>query len=421
MKSHQGLCFFMRDRLFFGGILPVTLVFCVLQSMSTMKKIITASLVMAAALMPVHLCANQSPNKNQAAEQFAALRSEPKNIVTVRKQTNADHAEELDWFRGALLQRIVRVNEAMRNTYSHIDGAKLDARQENGFSGSKERSQKAYRTEKNVARLRLQAFELEWIRAVLVSLDECAKNRQQENARFDQLEKPEADKVPADVLEQIPRQISPLPKGAPGRSKKSSNTDSGFDRGCPAYDYDPIEESESSTKTLLMPVRGIVSAGTWAYPSGDLHLGMDIASSMYTDVIAPADGVIVYASAPTGDGGGYLGNWIGWPYGGGNTIAMIGIADGKLYGITFCHMSSRLQVRAGQQVRQGQVIAKSGNTGNSTGPHTHVELFRLKVDFDEAASYFSRTADFSFGTGWNAPGTCSEYACRVRPEKHLQK
>ncbi len=414
----------MRDRLFFEEILPVTLVFCVLQSMSTMKKIIAAALVSAAALMPVHLCANQSPNKNQAAEQFTTQKSKPKSSAPAKKQTGYDSpTDELDRFRSALLQRIVRVNEALRNTNSHIDGANPDSRQvsENGFFGEKERSAQANGAKKRAARLRLQAFELEWIRAVLISLDECAKNRQQDNALYDQSKKPEADKAPAAVLKQIPEQISPLPKGAPGRSKKSSNADSGFGRGCPAYDYDEIEEFESSTKTLLMPVKGIVSAGTWAYPSGDLHLGMDIASSMYTDVMAPADGVIVYASAPTGDGGGYLGNWIGWPYGGGNTIAMIGIADGKLYGITFCHLSSRLQVRAGQQVRQGQVVAKSGNTGNSTGPHTHVELFRLKADFEQAAAYFSRTADFSFGTGWNAPGTCSEYACRVRPEKHLQK
>ena len=78
---------------------------------------------------------------------------------------------------------------------------------------------------------------------------------------------------------------------------------------------------------------------------------------------------------------------------------MIGIIEDGLFGITFAHLSSNLYVRAGQQVRQGDLLAKSGNTGNSTGPHTHIELFRIKSTFEDVASYFSSTADFAFGCG----------------------
>lgn len=256
-------------------------------------------------------------------------------------------------------------------------------------------------------------------------LDQCDKLFQalQESLAKD---KPDSDTPPADVFEYMTIQTTSFAQGAPGGGP-------GFTRACPAADENPngassilgIEGIEgvgnqlNGSSGLMMPAKGYVSAGTWTYPNGGLHLGMDLALSMFTPIYAPADGIILYAANPVGDAGGYLGNWAGWPYGGGNTIAMICKSSGQLYGVTFCHLSSRIMVRAGQQVSQGDLIAYSGNTGNSTGPHTHIELFPLKVTLDQAMAYFRQGADFSFGTGWSTPATCSPYACRVRPEQYF--
>ncbi|HPA70885.1 MAG: M23 family metallopeptidase [Spirochaetes bacterium] len=62
--------------------------------------------------------------------------------------------------------------------------------------------------------------------------------------------------------------------------------------------------------------------------------------------------------------------YTGWLGGYGRTIVISHPGGWKsLYG----HLS-RISVRRGQYVKQGQIIAKGGNTGNSTGPHLHFEL-----------------------------------------------
>ena len=82
------------------------------------------------------------------------------------------------------------------------------------------------------------------------------------------------------------------------------------------------------------------------------HKGVDIGTPMGTPVLAAKSGTVTWASW----NGGY-GNCIIISHGNGNST---------LYG----HLSG-YNVTTDQQVKQGQVIGYSGNTGNSTGPHLH--------------------------------------------------
>ena len=181
-------------------------------------------------------------------------------------------------------------------------------------------------------------------------------------------------------------------------------------------------EIDSYSSFWQNPVEnGTISAGCWSYPDGGIHLGLDIASAMYSDVLAVANGIILYAHAPVDSNNGYLGNWCGWPNGGGNTICMVVAVNDRLYAISYAHLSNEIYVTSGQQVSQGTVIAKSGNSGNSTGPHTHVEVFELKQDLNSIVEYFRNSgADFSFGCGYSEAATCSGYACRIDPETVLE-
>lgn len=86
------------------------------------------------------------------------------------------------------------------------------------------------------------------------------------------------------------------------------------------------------------------------------HGGLDIGAAYGTNVLAANDGTVIVAGY---NAGGY-GNYIIIDHGGGYT---------SLYG----HNSS-LSVSVGQKVTRGQVIAKCGSTGLSSGPHIHFEI-----------------------------------------------
>lgn len=177
---------------------------------------------------------------------------------------------------------------------------------------------------------------------------------------------------------------------------------------------------------LIFPVKGgSYSAGTWAYPGGGLHLGIDWAAPIGTSVVAPADGIILYANNPVASNSGYLGNWTGHPAGGGNTVAMLVNLNGTMLGITFAHLAQEgMSVKAGDTVTQGQKLAETGNSGNSSGAHCHIEVINLgQITAKEAVALFSESADFAFGTGWGTTATTCEASgttpCRERPEKYF--
>jgi murein DD-endopeptidase MepM/ murein hydrolase activator NlpD len=116
------------------------------------------------------------------------------------------------------------------------------------------------------------------------------------------------------------------------------------------------------------PTTKYKQVGRWW--SKGYHTGVDYAVPVGTDVLAVADGVIENA------------NW-GRSYG----TQLVQKLDGGWF--IYAHLSSTL-VKPGDKVKEGQVIAKSGNTGNSTGPHLHAELrskshWSSGTDLDPAA------------------------------------
>lgn len=169
-----------------------------------------------------------------------------------------------------------------------------------------------------------------------------------------------------------------------------------------------------------MVVSGYRSAGTWYYPAsfgGARHSGMDIAGPRGTPVVASFSGIVAIAQNITSVEGTRNPAT-------GNHVMIIGSVNGSTYAIHMLHLQyNSIVVSPGQYVVQGQKLAGRGSTGNSTGPHTHIDLYNLgSMSVEEAYNYVRRTGSYTFGMNYHAYGwECSNKApiCRERPEDKI--
>lgn len=109
--------------------------------------------------------------------------------------------------------------------------------------------------------------------------------------------------------------------------------------------------------SLIRPVSGTITSrfGVRSNIRSSAHTGLDIATSTGTPIAAAASGTVTFS--------GYKGSY-------GN---MIVISHGNGVQTYYGHCS-QLYLSAGATVSQGQTIASVGSTGNSTGPHLHLEI-----------------------------------------------
>ena len=175
------------------------------------------------------------------------------------------------------------------------------------------------------------------------------------------------------------------------------------------------------------PVPGAYkSAGTWNYPGGSIHLGYDFAASLGTPIVAAANGLII-ASA-NGCGYGSLGDGCGKAqgglWGGGNQVYELAVVGDSLYALIYAHMLINTPIATGTYVSAGDQIGQLGSSGNSTGPHCHVEVTYLGAASDFSSWLAGWNGDLGFGCGW--AGSYDGYGrrceagysapCRIRPE-----
>lgn len=118
----------------------------------------------------------------------------------------------------------------------------------------------------------------------------------------------------------------------------------------------PQEESTAEVPEFLFPLREEEMQGISAQYEQGKHDGVDFIAAEGSDILAVADGTVITAEYDKEQGKGF---YVRVEHGGYESL---------------CAHCSELLVSAGQQVKAGDVIAKVGSSGLSTGPHLHFVL-----------------------------------------------
>lgn len=164
--------------------------------------------------------------------------------------------------------------------------------------------------------------------------------------------------------------------GSVGNFGISSNIFQNWQQSAVAVASPPDDSNTLLTEyQYIWPAEGMFTSG-YGWRWGRMHRGIDIAGPIGTPVVAVADGVVEQA---------------GWNSGGYGNLIEVRHTDGNM--TRYAH-NNKLNVSAGQSVRQGQQIAEMGATGYTTGPQLHFEIhldaqgpvdpvpFLVALDFD---------------------------------------
>ncbi|HEY2293597.1 MAG TPA: M23 family metallopeptidase [Thermoanaerobaculia bacterium] len=138
-------------------------------------------------------------------------------------------------------------------------------------------------------------------------------------------------------------------------------------------DFEASHPEEVRTTPSACPLRGsdLVLVGTFGKRRSpfthemEIHSGADLAAPVGTPVYATADGVVAFAGQVP------LGRSAHW-YRYGNVVI---VQNGDGFFTVFGH-DERVEVRAGQRVKRGDLLATVGNTGWATSPRLYYEIRR---------------------------------------------
>jgi len=230
-----------------------------------------------------------------------------------------DYVNRIVAYDLSLIERLEKGQQLIDEKYAEYQKQKDDLAAFELVETGRQHSYEALVKEKEAMLASLSADEVEWLKKLEI-LDNDSKEVEKQITKMQEEE----------------RRKAAAAKGA----------------ASPAYTYD------GGSLQWPVPGKAYISSGYgWRTMSGkkEFHTGIDIPAARGWNIIAAEGGTVISA---------------GWMNGYGNTVV---ISHGNGLSTLYAHNSS-LSVRAGDTVSRGQVIAKCGSTGISTGNHSHFEV-----------------------------------------------
>lgn len=196
-------------------------------------------------------------------------------------------------------------------------------------------------------------------------VDELNKSKEKLTAVNSVLQK-QADELDTKIKQEIAENEAKAKAAAQAhKNKQSSNSNNSNNKGTSTSGSTTVSGNANFIWPLKGYGKGSITATFPKYPDGTKHTGVDIGVPIGTPVYAAQSGLVTkskYYLSGDRDGGtkdGY-----------GNTVW---ISDGE-YTVIYGHLRYEQVVNAGDYVEQGQLVAYTASTGNSSGPHLHFEI-----------------------------------------------
>ena len=258
-----------------------------------------------------------------------------------------DVVEKIAESDNKLMEEIQKVKESLENNKKELENKKADVEKAKKQKDEKNSQLKVAKNQKQTEVNKLSDKE----KATQTEIDNKQKAIQQ------------AEQSMASIFKKLQAQIAAQRAAEEARKRSASSRSGGSSSrgsfsGVAGLNFDGTFQWPTATKVVTSRMK---------YRWGRMHKGIDIGVS-YQPIYAAASGIAYNAYNPGGYG----------------TYVMLFHGNGyvTLYG----HLNSS-NVADGQMVSKGQVIAVSGNSGGSTGPHLHFEIRKA----ESASDFFSKS------------------------------
>ena len=171
--------------------------------------------------------------------------------------------------------------------------------------------------------------------------------------------------VDKELLEAVENEIQQLIAGIKSPDEITTAVAGDIDDyvSVPEINESDVYSKSDAVLNMVYPVpkHTSISAGYPNYSSGQYHGGIDFPCPTGSNVVAAQKGIVIAVKSLEKSYGKYVMIYHGTDKKGRSVVTL------------YAH-NSNILVSAGNSVKKGQVIAKSGSTGNSTGPHCHFEI-----------------------------------------------